>query len=113
MVLHVTESASKFLAHEGFEPAYGARPLKRVIQRRLEDPIALAVLQGRYRDGDTITIDVDKRSLDVDLTVAEIDERVAAYIPPANPDRTGVLAKYADQVGSASEGAVTLVDEPR
>ena len=65
------------------------------------------------RDGDTITIDVDKRTLDVDLTVSEIDERVAAYIPPANPDRTGVLAKYADQVGSASEGAVTLVDEPR
>lgn len=65
------------------------------------------------RDGDTITIDVDKRTLDVDLTVAEIDERVAAYIPPANPDRTGVLAKYADHVGSASEGAVTLVDESR
>jgi len=65
------------------------------------------------RDGDSVTIDVDKRSIDVDLTVAEIDERVAAYIPPANPDRTGVLAKYADQVGSASEGAVTLVDQPR
>ena len=62
------------------------------------------------RDGDTITIDVDKRSLDVDLTVAEIDARVAAYVPPENPDRAGVLAKYADQVGSASEGAVTLVD---
>ncbi len=65
------------------------------------------------RDGDSVTIDVDKRSIDVDLTVAEIDQRVAAYIPPANPDRTGVLAKYADQVGSASEGAVTLVDQPR
>ena len=63
MVLHVTESASKFLAHEGFEPAYGARPLKRVIQRRLEDPIALAVLQGRYRDGDTITVDITNGEL--------------------------------------------------
>ncbi len=65
------------------------------------------------RDGDSVTIDVDKRRIDVDLTVAEIDQRVAAYIPPANPDRTGVLAKYADHVGSASEGAVTLVDQPR
>ena len=63
MVLHVTDSASKFLAHEGFEPAYGARPLKRVIQRRLEDPIALAVLQGRYRDGDTITVDITNGEL--------------------------------------------------
>jgi ATP-dependent Clp protease ATP-binding subunit ClpA len=45
-------------AHEGFDPDYGARPLKRVLQRRIEDPLALAVLQGVYRDGDTITIDV-------------------------------------------------------
>ncbi len=58
MVLDVTPAAAAWLAHEGFEPAYGARPLKRVIQRRLEDPIALAVLQGVYRDGDTITADV-------------------------------------------------------
>ena len=43
------------------------------------------------RDGDTITIDVDKRALDVDLTVAEIDERVAAYVPPANPETTPEL----------------------
>ena len=57
LVLNVTDAASAFLAHEGFEPAYGARPLKRVIQRRLEDPIALAVLQGKYLDGDTITVD--------------------------------------------------------
>jgi len=59
-------------------------------------------------DGDRITIDVDARRLDVALSDAEIAERVAAYRPPPNPDMTGVLAKYARLVGSASEGAVTL-----
>ncbi len=61
-------------------------------------------------DGDIITVDVDDRRLDVDLSDEEIAARVAAYTPPANPDRTGVLAKYAALVGSAAEGAVTLVD---
>jgi ATP-dependent Clp protease ATP-binding subunit ClpA len=44
-------------ARDGYEPAFGARPLKRVIQRQIEDPIALAILQGVYRDGDTIHVD--------------------------------------------------------
>ncbi|HEY7930694.1 MAG TPA: AAA family ATPase, partial [Acidimicrobiales bacterium] len=57
LVLDVTEAASRVLAAEGFDPAFGARPLKRVIQRRLEDPLALAVLQGVYKEGDTITVD--------------------------------------------------------
>jgi dihydroxy-acid dehydratase len=60
------------------------------------------------RDGDEVTIDVDDRRLDVALSDEEIAARVAAYEPPANPDATGVLAKYAAQVTSASEGAVTI-----
>ncbi len=63
------------------------------------------------RDGDQVTIDVDSRRIDVDLSTDEIDARVAAYVPPPSPDRTGVLAKYAALVGSASQGAVTLVDD--
>ena len=58
MVLDVTPEAAQLLAAEGFDPAYGARPLKRVIQRRLEDPLALAVLEGVYKEGDTITVEV-------------------------------------------------------
>ena len=58
LTLSITAEAATFLAHEGFDPDYGARPLKRVLQRRIEDPLALAVLQGVYRDGDTITVDV-------------------------------------------------------
>ena len=66
LVLDVTAAAAAMLASEGFDPAFGARPLKRVIQRRLEDPIALAVLRGRYRDGDTITVDVRDGELAID-----------------------------------------------
>ena len=58
LVLDVTPAAALALAHEGYDPAFGARPLKRVIQRRLEDPLALAVLQGVYRDGDSIHVDI-------------------------------------------------------
>jgi dihydroxy-acid dehydratase len=60
------------------------------------------------QDGDTITIDVDARRMDVDLGDEEIARRLAAYEAPANGDRSGVLAKYAALVGSASEGAVTV-----
>jgi dihydroxy-acid dehydratase len=61
------------------------------------------------REGDTIVIDVDKRTIDVELSDDEIAQRVAEYESPPNPDRTGVLAKYAALVSSASTGAVTLV----
>jgi ATP-dependent Clp protease ATP-binding subunit ClpB len=55
--LHVTETAMDALAEEGYDPTYGARPLKRVIQRRLQDPIAMAILEGRFSEGDTIVVD--------------------------------------------------------
>jgi dihydroxy-acid dehydratase len=59
-------------------------------------------------DGDTVTFDVDARELNVDLSQEEIEERVAAYEPPPAPEFNGVLKKYANTVGSASEGAVTV-----
>jgi dihydroxy-acid dehydratase len=59
------------------------------------------------RDGDTVTIDVAARRMDVDLPDEEITVRAAAWRPPENPHRTGVLAKYEAQVGSASTGATT------
>ena len=59
------------------------------------------------RDGDEITIDVDARRIDAALSDEEIAERVAAYEPPEPPYTSGVLAKYANSVGSASHGAIT------
>ena len=58
ITLEVTEAAKHYLAETGYDPVFGARPLKRVIQRELQDPLALALLQGRFRDGDTIRVDV-------------------------------------------------------
>jgi len=55
--LHVSPAAVDRLAEEGYDPTYGARPLKRVIQRRLQDPIAMAILEGRYGEGDTVLVD--------------------------------------------------------
>jgi dihydroxy-acid dehydratase len=59
------------------------------------------------RDGDEVTIDVDARRLDVDLATDEIASRIEAYEAPAPSYPTGVMAKYARSVSSASEGAVT------
>jgi ATP-dependent Clp protease ATP-binding subunit ClpB len=55
--LDVTPAADRLLAHNGFDPDYGARPLRRVIQRQVEDPLALALLEGRYPEGSTVTVD--------------------------------------------------------
>ena len=57
--LVVTDEAKDALAAKGFDPAFGARPLKRLIQREIGDRLALAVLEGRYLEGDTVTVDIE------------------------------------------------------
>jgi ATP-dependent Clp protease ATP-binding subunit ClpB len=57
--LAVADGAKKLLAEEGYDPQYGARPLKRVIQQRIENPVASRILGGEFTEGDTIGIDVD------------------------------------------------------
>jgi ATP-dependent Clp protease ATP-binding subunit ClpB len=59
MTLELTEPARQFLAAEGYDPVYGARPLKRAIQRRLLDPLAQQLLAGEVRDGDQLLADVE------------------------------------------------------
>jgi len=56
--LELTEAAKQLLAEEGYDPVYGARPLKRVIQRRIQDPLAMKILQGEFREGDIVRVDV-------------------------------------------------------
>ena len=65
--LELTPAALDKLATEGYDPSYGARPLKRVIQHRLLDPLSLDLLEGRFKGGDTILIDV----IDGTLTFAK------------------------------------------
>ena len=57
MGLRVTESARAQIAEEGYDPTYGARPLKRVIQRRVQNPLAMAILEGGFGEGDTVVVD--------------------------------------------------------
>jgi ATP-dependent Clp protease ATP-binding subunit ClpB len=55
--IEFTDRARQMLIDEGYDPVYGARPLKRTIQRRVLDPLALQVLEGTFREGDTIRVD--------------------------------------------------------
>jgi ATP-dependent Clp protease ATP-binding subunit ClpB len=62
-VLEVSQAAREFLAEEGYDPAFGARPLKRTIQRELQDPLALKILSGEFHEGDVIEVDRDNTGL--------------------------------------------------
>jgi ATP-dependent Clp protease ATP-binding subunit ClpB len=55
--LELTDDAKELLAEAGWDPAYGARPLKRAIQRLLENPLALELLEGRFAEGDTVRVE--------------------------------------------------------
>jgi len=58
--LVLTDEAKELLAKEGFDPVYGARPLKRTIQREVQNPLAKKLLEGEYKEGDVIKVGVDK-----------------------------------------------------
>jgi ATP-dependent Clp protease ATP-binding subunit ClpB len=55
--VELTDAAKEQLVREGYDPTYGARPLKRTIQRRVLDPLALRVLEGEFTEGDTVIVD--------------------------------------------------------
>ena len=61
--LDVTPEAKELLAKEGFDPTYGARPLRRVIQKRLEDGISEEMLRGNFTAGDTIKVSLENEKL--------------------------------------------------
>ncbi|NVL03394.1 ATP-dependent chaperone ClpB [Ruegeria pomeroyi] len=63
ITLELTDDARQWLADEGYDPVFGARPLKRVIQRALQDPLAEALLAGEVRDGDTVPVTVGPEGL--------------------------------------------------
>jgi ATP-dependent Clp protease ATP-binding subunit ClpB len=80
--VEATEAAAKLLAREGFDPDFGARPLKRTIQRLVQDPLAQMVLSGEIRPGTRIVLDDDGGTLVVRTAagVTEDDEATAAQI---------------------------------
>ena len=81
--LEVTPEAKEALIEEGFDPAYGARPLKRVIQRRIQNPLALAVLEGEFGEGDTLRVGRDTTTGELDIA------RAPAPAPVLEESRAG------------------------
>jgi ATP-dependent Clp protease ATP-binding subunit ClpB len=63
IVLGLDDAAGAWLAEAGYDPVYGARPLKRVIQRALQNPLASLILEGRIGDGETVAVSADARGL--------------------------------------------------
>ena len=77
--LELTDEARKLLADEGYDPAYGARPLKRVIQQRLQNPLALRMLGGEVQPGDHVVAGVGPDGeIAFEVVRAEAEEPVEA-----------------------------------
>jgi ATP-dependent Clp protease ATP-binding subunit ClpB len=95
IALELTPAAKRLIATEGYEPSFGARPIKRAIQRLLQNPLALAVLEGRFGDGDTIVADAGADgALQFRAVDAALDEAAASATtesPPA-PEPAGAGA---------------------
>jgi ATP-dependent Clp protease ATP-binding subunit ClpB len=74
--LELTDDARTLLGNLGYDPTYGARPLKRVIQKRLVDPLALAILEGRFVPGDTVLVD----AAEGELVLKRVETEAAAAL---------------------------------
>jgi ATP-dependent Clp protease ATP-binding subunit ClpB len=79
LTIEITPAAKQLIVAEGYDPVYGARPLKRAIQRLLQNPLALSVLEGKYSEGDKIVVDRSKdgNSLAFERVPAEGGKREA------------------------------------
>jgi ATP-dependent Clp protease ATP-binding subunit ClpB len=71
IVLQVSDEAKRYLAQEGFDPVFGARPLKRTIQRELQDPLAREMLEGKFQDGDAVKVELRDGHLAFEKAVPE------------------------------------------
>ncbi len=76
LTIEITPAAKKLIVAEGYDPVYGARPLKRAIQRLLQNPLAVSVLEGQYAEGDRILVDRAKDGNS--LSFEKVRERVRA-----------------------------------
>ena len=73
--VELTEAARKWLAKEGYDPAFGARPLRRAIQKHVESPLSVDLLAGKYKDGGTVLVDVDEKKNQIVFHAAEALKR--------------------------------------
>jgi ATP-dependent Clp protease ATP-binding subunit ClpC len=70
--VELTEQARKWLAKEGYDPAFGARPLRRAIQKHVESPLSVDLLAGKYKDGATVLVDVDEEKNRITFHAGEV-----------------------------------------
>jgi ATP-dependent Clp protease ATP-binding subunit ClpA len=80
LTLQVTPEVKELMVGEGFDPVYGARPLKRVIQRKIQNPLALALLEGKFGDGDTIRLTRKGESDALEFTQISTPEAARARV---------------------------------
>jgi ATP-dependent Clp protease ATP-binding subunit ClpC len=78
MSIELTEKAKSWLAKEGYDPVYGARPLRRVIERQVENPLSGKMLRGELKEGDTIKVDVDKEGKNLVFKTKTVSKKEAS-----------------------------------
>ncbi len=81
--VELTEAARKWLAKEGYDPAFGARPLRRAIQKYVESPLSVELLGGKYKDGATVLVDVDDKTNQIVFQTAQAQPVKKAKQPAA------------------------------
>jgi ATP-dependent Clp protease ATP-binding subunit ClpC len=69
--VELSEPARQWLAKEGYDPAFGARPLRRAIQKYVESPLSVELLGGKYKDGATVLVDVDEKKNKITFHTAQ------------------------------------------
>ncbi len=67
--IKITKAAKDFIAEKGYDAKYGARPLNRAIQKYVEDPLAEEIINAKLKDGDAITIDLDKKKNEITISI--------------------------------------------
>ncbi|MBM2805153.1 MAG: ClpA, partial [Deltaproteobacteria bacterium] len=81
MTLDIAEQAKALLADKGYDPVYGARPLKRTIQRLIQDPLAVKILAGEFKEGDRVKIDVADDELSFSHGIAAVPDETDEQRP--------------------------------
>ena len=106
--LEVTEGARAWLAVTGFDPAYGARPLRRLVQREIGDRLAKAILAGDITDGDTVLVDTAPDLTELTLGGAGASTGPTAAPPPAAGSPSAARSNASSQTGTASRSVLRL-----
>src|SRR5207248_10862204 len=107
LLLELSEGAKDLLVDKGWDPAMGARPLRRAIQRYIEDPLADFVLREQVAEGSTVMVDTPAEQTDGEGTAPEDEVKLTQIDPKPRPTQVGVGA----EVGPSSEHD-SHADEP-